>query len=66
MIPKQLIQTAVAAALIAAASGQLPKFVHSMRVAQYKVLMESQASRWPKGLLLTPGPTQFRSPVYQK
>jgi len=34
MIPKRLIQTAVAAALVAAASGPIPKFIQTLRVAQ--------------------------------
>lgn len=52
MIPKQLIQAAVAAALIAAASGQIPKFIQTMRVAQYQILKESQASKWGRAMLL--------------
>lgn len=52
MIPKQLIQAAVAAALIAAASGQIPKFIQTIRVAQYQLLKESQASKWGKPMLL--------------
>lgn len=34
MIPNKLIQTAVAAALLAAATGQIPKFIQTVRVAQ--------------------------------
>jgi hypothetical protein len=52
MIPKQLIQTAVALAILAAASGQIPKFIQSMRVAQYQILKESQASKWGRAMLL--------------
>jgi hypothetical protein len=52
MIPKQLVQAAVAAALIAAASGQIPKFIQTMRVAQYQILKESQASKWGRAMLL--------------
>lgn len=55
MIPKQLIQAAVAAALIAAASGQIPKLIQTMRVAQYQILKESQASKWGRAILLPVG-----------
>lgn len=51
MILKQVIQAAVAAALIAAASSQIPKFIQTMRVAQFKILKESRASKWPQALL---------------
>ena len=52
MIPNKLIQAAVMAAVLAAAAGQLPRFIQSMRVAQYKILKESQASKWGKPMLL--------------
>jgi hypothetical protein len=52
MIPKHLIQAAVAVVLIAAASGQIPKFIQTMRVAQYQILKESQASKWGRATLL--------------
>lgn len=52
MIPQKLIQVAVAAALIAAATGQLPKFIQAVRVAQLQLLKESQASKWGKPMLL--------------
>lgn len=51
-IPSKLIQAAVAAALIAATSGQLPKFIQQVRVAQYQLLKDSQASKWGKPMLL--------------
>lgn len=52
MIPNKLIQAAVAAALVAATNGQLPKFIQTVRVAQYQLLKDSQASKWGKPLLL--------------
>ncbi len=52
MIPNKLIQAAVAAAVIAAATGQLPKFVKAVQIAQFKLLKESQASKWGKPMLL--------------
>ena len=42
-IPNKLIQAAVAAALFAAATGQLPKFIQQVRVAQYQLLKDSQS-----------------------
>lgn len=42
-IPNKLIQIAVASALAAAATGQLPKFIQQVRVAQYQLLKDSQA-----------------------
>ena len=51
-IPSKLIQAAVAAALFAAATGQLPKFIQQVRVAQYQLLKDSQASKWGKPMLL--------------
>lgn len=54
-IPTKLIQAAVGAALLAAASGQLPKLIQTVRVAQYQLLKESQASKWGKPLLLPAG-----------
>lgn len=54
-IPNKLIQVAVAAALVAAATGQLPelpKFIQQVRVAQYQLLKDSQASKWGKPMLL--------------
>lgn len=52
MIPNSLVKVAAAIMLIIAAAGQLPRFVQAMRVAQYKVLKESQASTWGKPMLL--------------
>ncbi|MBX3041392.1 MAG: hypothetical protein KF789_11855 [Bdellovibrionaceae bacterium] len=51
-IPNKLIQIAVAATLAAAATGQLPKFIQQVRVAQYQLLKDSQASMWGKPMLL--------------
>lgn len=51
-IPNKLIQAAVVAALVAAATGQLPKFIQTVRVAQYQLLKDSQASKWGHPMLL--------------
>jgi hypothetical protein len=50
-IPNKLIQVAITAALLAAATGQLPKFIQQVRVAQYQLLKDSQASKWGKAML---------------
>ena len=52
MIPNKLIQIAVGAALLAAATGQIPQFIQKVRVAQYQLLKDSQASKWGKPMLL--------------
>lgn len=39
-------------AILAAGTGQLPKIILAVRIAELKLLKESQASKWPKLLLL--------------
>lgn len=51
-IPNKLVKAAVAAALFAAATRQLPKFIQSVRVVQYQLLKDSQASKWGQAMLL--------------
>jgi hypothetical protein len=51
---EKLIQAALMATLIGAATGQLPRMVQAVRVAQLKLLKESQASKWGKAWLLPP------------
>lgn len=53
MIPKQLIHAAIAAALIAAASGKISEFIQTMRVAQYLLLNDLHASKWGRAMLLS-------------
>jgi hypothetical protein len=48
----KLIPVAVTLAFMAAATGQLPKVLRSLRIAQYKLIKESQTSRWPKAMTL--------------
>ena len=43
-----LIKIAVTLAFIAASTGQLPILIMEVRIAQLKLLKESQASKWPK------------------
>jgi len=47
-----LIKIAVTLAFIAASTGQLPKIIKEVRIAQLKLLKESQASKWRKAMLL--------------
>jgi hypothetical protein len=46
------IKIAVTLAFIAASTGQLPRINKEVRIAQLKLLKESQASKWPKAMLL--------------
>jgi hypothetical protein len=43
-----LIKVDVMLAFIAAGTGQLPRIIKEVRIAQLKLLKESQASKWPK------------------
>jgi hypothetical protein len=47
-----LIKIALTLAFIATSTGQLPKIIKEVRIAQLKLLKESQASKWPKALLI--------------
>jgi hypothetical protein len=49
---EKLIQIAVALAVLAAATGQLPKIIRGVRAAQAQLIRESRASRWGQPLLL--------------
>lgn len=48
----RLIEAALIAVLMAAAAGQLPRLVHSVRVAQLQLLKDSQSSKWGRPMLL--------------
>jgi hypothetical protein len=48
----KIIQTAIAATLAAAAAGQLPRLVQSIRVAQLQVLKDSESNKWGRPFLL--------------
>ncbi|MBP9682517.1 MAG: hypothetical protein KBD76_14010 [Bacteriovorax sp.] len=47
-----LIKLSLTLAITAALTGQLPKVVKEMRIAQLKVLKESQSSKWGMPMLL--------------
>lgn len=49
---EKVISLGVMLAFMAAATGQLPKAIMAVHIAQLKLLKESQASRWPKAVLL--------------
>lgn len=48
----KLIQVATTLAFLAVASGNLPRVLKEVRIAQLKLLKESQASRWGKAWTL--------------
>ena len=47
-----LIKIAVALALTAVASGNLPWILMQVRKAQIQLILDSQASKWPKAMTL--------------
>jgi hypothetical protein len=49
---EKIISLGVMLVFVAAATGQLPKAIRAVHVAQLKLLKESQASKWPKAALL--------------
>ena len=49
---EKLISMGTMLAVLAASTGQLPKVILAVHVAQLKLLKESQASKWPKAQLL--------------
>lgn len=48
----KLILLAVSLAVLAASTGHLPRILKQVRVMQVKLIRESQASKWPKAMLL--------------
>jgi hypothetical protein len=52
---EKLVGVAASLALLAAVTGQLPKMVGAVRVAQLELIKESQASKWSKAPLLPMG-----------
>jgi len=43
-----LIKIAVGLGLMATLSGNLPRIIYEVRKAQYMLVQESKASKWPK------------------
>jgi len=48
----KLIAIAATLAVLTVSSGQLPKVLYKLRVAQLQLLKESQASNWGQAMLL--------------
>ncbi len=48
----KLIEAALIVVLAAAAIGQLPRLVQTVRVAQFQLLKDSQSSKWGRPFLL--------------
>jgi hypothetical protein len=48
----KLIDAAMIAVLMAAACGQLPRLVQTLRMAQLHILKDSQSSKWGRPMLL--------------
>lgn len=49
---EKLIQIVAAFVVIAASTGQLPRLIHEVRVAQTHLIQETKASRWGMPMLL--------------
>jgi hypothetical protein len=48
----KLISIAVTATFLAASTGQLPRLLKTVRIAQAILILDSQASKWPKAMTL--------------
>ena len=49
---EKLINLAVTLTLAVVMTGQLPKAIKAVHIAKLRLLKESQASNWPKAMLL--------------
>ncbi len=47
-----LIKIAAGLGLLATLSGNLPRIIYEVRKAQFKLVQESKASKWPKVILI--------------
>lgn len=47
-----LIKIAVVLAFAAVSCDNLPKLLNQVRKAQFQLIMESKASKWPKAMIL--------------
>ena len=56
----KLVETALIIVLIAAAAGQLPRLVQTVRVAQLQLIKDSQSSKWGQAFLLREKPSATR------
>ena len=48
----KLIEASLIVVLMAAAAGQLPKLIQTVRVAQLQILKDSQSSKWGHAMML--------------
>lgn len=48
----KLIAMAAASAVLAASTGQLPRMIRAVHLAQLYLIKDSRASNWPKAMLL--------------
>jgi hypothetical protein len=48
----KIIEIAVALALVASATGQLPKVIRQVQLAEVKLLQESKTSSWGKLMII--------------
>lgn len=48
----KLISIAATLGLLAVSTGQLPKVLHAVRLAQIHLIQDSQASKWGRVMLL--------------
>lgn len=49
---QKLVSAALIAVMAAVVSGQLPRLVREVQIAQLKLLKDSQASKWGRAMLL--------------
>jgi len=49
---RYLIALSVALAFAAVSTGNLPKLINQVRKAQFQLIMEAKASKWPKAMRL--------------
>ena len=56
----KLVEAALIIVLIAAAAGQLPRLVQTVRVAQLQLIKDSQSSKWGQAFLLREKPSATR------
>ena len=55
----KLISMSVILALLAAGTGQLPRVINTLRRAQFQLIQDTKASKWPKAPLLEPNKKSF-------
>ncbi len=58
---KSLVTIAATLAVLAVASGNLPWILFQVRKAQIHLILESQASKWPKAMTL---PSRQQTQMY--